>query len=287
MSLVQKVAIVADSVACLPEEVVRQYGVRLVPLNIYFEGKVYRDGVDISPSGAYELLAKAPDQFATSPASAGEYLEAYREVSTQFPAILCITLSSKLSTIYDMACVAQKQAREEFPGTTIKVVDSMSAAAGETLIVLAAARAASEGKDLAEVIETAETVRDKVSVIGIFETIRHVYRTGRIPKFASRMLSTFNVKPLFNISGTVNIISVDTNKERGVRRLLTLMRQQAGARPAHVAISHANVPDEGERLKERISSEFNCAELLLVDFSPIMGYATGEGTLVIAFYCED
>ncbi len=53
-----------------------------------------------------------------------------------------------------------------------------------------------------------------------------------------------------------------------------------------MAISHANVPEEGERLRERILSEFNCVELLLTDFSPIMGYATGEGTLVIAFYSE-
>ncbi len=287
-SPVQKVGIVTDSIACLPPEVLRQYRVRVVPLNICFDGKVYRDGLDLTASQAYELLAKAPDLFATSPGSAGDYLEAYRELSSQFPAIVCIALSSRLSTLYDMACVALKQAREEFPGTTIEVLDSRNASVWETMIALTAARAAAEGRDLAEVIKTAEAVRDRVDVIGVFETIRHVYRTGRIPKFASQMLSTLNIKPLFAISGgTVHITSVDTDKERGVRRLLKIMKERVGTSPVHVAVSHANVPDEGERLRDRISSQFNCVELLLTDFSPIMGYATGQGTLLIAFYGED
>ncbi len=225
----QRVGIVTDSIACLPPEVLRQYGVRVVPLNIYFDGTVYREGVDIIASQAYQLLAKAPDHWATSPGSVGDYLEAYREVSTQFPAIVCIALSSKLSTLYDMAHVAKEQAEAELPGITIEVLDSLSAAAGETLIALAAAQAAAEGRDQAEVVKVAEAVRERVNVIGVFETIRHVYRSGRVPKFASRMLSTLNIKPLFAISGgVIHITSVDTNKERGVRRLLTTMREKAG-----------------------------------------------------------
>ena len=283
----QRVSIVADSVACLPPEAIGQYKIRVVPLNIYFEGKVYREGVDITANEAYQLLARAPDQFTTSPGSAGDYLAAYRELSAQTPAIACITVSSKLSTLYNMASVARKQAQEELAGVAIEVVDSATAAAGETLIVLAAARAATGGGGLAEVVTVAETVKSRVTTIGVFETIRHVYRTGRVPKFASQMLSALNIRPMFAISGVVHITSVDTNRGRGVRRLVARMRDGVGTSPVHVAISHANVPDEGERLKEQISSEFNCVELVLTDFSPIMGYATGEGTMVIAFYCEE
>lgn len=57
-----------------------------------------------------------------------------------------------------------------------------------------------------------------------------------------------------------------------------------GQSPVHVAVMHAYAPDETERLKERISSEFNCTELFVVEFSPVMGYATGTGTLRFAFY---
>ncbi|MBA7657947.1 hypothetical protein ES703_65890 [subsurface metagenome] len=80
---------------------------------------------------------------------------------------------------------------------------------------------------------------------------------------------------------------VARSKKNGVERLLKIMRNKVGLRAVHVAVMHAYALDEGERLKERISSEFNCAELFITEFSPVMGYACGTGTLGIAFYLED
>lgn len=283
----QKVAVLADSIACLTPEMVRQYRVQIIPVNIYFDGKIYRDGVDITSTEAYQLLKKAPDHFASSPASVSEYVGAYRQASTRAESILCITLSSRLSTLYNMAWVAKQEAEHELPQTLIEVLDSKTAAVGEGLIVSAAARAADKGNNLAEVTKVAETVRDKVSVIGIMETTRHVYRTGRIPKVTARIGSILNIKPIFAISGgVVRIASLSRNKEQAVKRALRMMREKVGVSPVHVAVAHADVPEEGEQLKERISSDFNCAELWLADFSPVMGYATGSGVLAIAFYTD-
>lgn len=174
------------------------------------------------------------------------------------------------------------------PATKIEVLDTLSATAGEMLIVLAVTRAASEGKELDEVRAVGEAVKERVVVRGVFETIRHVYRSGRIPKAAAYLVSSLNVKPLFAISGgKIHITGVDTSKQRGVRRLLSNMKEKVGERPVHVGVSHANVPEEGERLLEKIVSEFNCVESVLTDFSPVMGYATGEGVLVIAYYADD
>jgi DegV family protein with EDD domain len=266
---------------------VKQYQLRIIPINIHFDGKIYRNGVDLTSTDAYRLLEKAPDHFASSPASAGEYLAAYREAADHAESILCITLSSALSTLYDMASVAREEAKHELPRTLIEVLDSKTAAGGEGLIVIEAARAAAEGKDLAEVTRVAEAVRDKVSVIGIMETIRHVYRTGRIPKITARVGSMLNIKPIFSISdGMVHIAGLSRSKEQAAKRALIMMKEKVGTSPVHVAVAHADVLEEGERLKERISSEFNCVELWLTDFSPVMGYATGSGVLAIAFYTD-
>jgi len=283
----QKVAILADSIACLTPELVQRYSLRVIPLNIHFNGTVFRDGVDITSTEAYQLLEKAPEHFASSPASAGEYLTAYREASAYAEGILCVTLSSRLSTLHNMANVAMEEAKRELPRTTIEVFDSNTAAVGEGLIVTAAARAAAEGKDLAGVSSVAEAVRDRIGVIGIMDTIRHVYRTGRIPEITARLGSMLSVKPIFSVSqGVIHIAGLARSKEQAVKRALKMMKRKVGANPVHVAVAHANVPEEGKRLKQRISSEFNCTELWLTDFSPIMGYATGTGVLAIAFYTE-
>jgi DegV family protein with EDD domain len=283
--MADNVAVVTDSIANLTEQMVEQYRIGIVPIMLLVQGKLYRDGIDMSPSEAYELFLQDPESFNTSPASPGHYLEAYHKASKQAKNILCITLSSKLSTGYEMACVAKEQAKTELPETFIEVMDSQNVTAAEGFIALAAARAAAEGKDLAEVIKVAEEVRNKVIFIILVDTIRHVYRTGRIPKVASMLGSMLNIKPILtNSSGLVRFKGMVRNREQGINRLLETLRNRVGQSPVHIAVMHAYAPEEAERLKERISSEFNCVELFITEFSPVMGYATGTGTLGFAFY---
>jgi len=282
--MMQKVAIVTDTIACLPPEMVEQYQLRILPINLYFGDKVYKDGVDMTPTEAYELFLKDPEHFATSAPSPTVCLEAYREASKRTTNILCVTVSSKLSMLYDSARLAKEQAKEELPGTTIEILDSGTATAAEGFVALAAARAAEEGKNLTEVVKAAEEMRDKVNVVVLLDTIRYVYRSGRIPKVAARAGSVLNIKPIFTISGVVRFMGVVRSKESGVERLLKTMRDKVGLSPVHVAVMHAYALEEAERLKERIASEFNCSELWLSEFSPVMGYACGTGTLAVAFY---
>ena len=284
----QKVGIITDSIACLTRELVEQYKIGIVPISIYFRDRVYRDWVDITPNEAYELFLQDPESFTTSPASPGHYLEAYREASNQAETIFCTTLSSKLSTGYEMACVAREQAKTELPQTSIEVLDSQSVTAAEGFVALAAARAAAEGKDLAEVTKVAEQMRDKATFVLLLDTIRYVYRTGRIPKVAARVGSILSIKPILTIShGLVRFAGAVRNRERGIDRLLQMMRGKVGQNMVHVAVMHAYAQDEAKKLMERISSEFNCAELWLTEFSPVMGYATGTGTMGFAFYIDE
>ncbi len=284
----QKVAIVVDSLSCLTKELVEQYGITIVPLNFYAGGKLYKDWVDITPSEAYELFLKDPESFKTSAISPGDCIKAYHEASKRAESILCVTISAKLSAVYSAAQGAKDQVKTELPQTSIEVLDSQTTTAAEGFVALAAARAAAEGKGMAEVVKAAEEVRDKVNFIALLDTIRHVYRTGRIPKIAAVAGSMLGIKPMLTTSsGMVRFMGAVRNKGHGIDRLLEIMRKRVGVSPVHVAVMHAYALEEAERLKERVSSEFNCAELWLTEFSPIMGYATGTGTVGFAFYCDD
>ena len=77
------------------------------------------------------------------------------------------------------------------------------------------------------------------------------------------------------------------SREHGIERMLKLVKNKVGQKPVHMAVMHAYALEEAEKLKERVASEFNCIELWLTEFSPLMGYATGTGTLGLAFYPED
>ena len=266
---------------------VEQYGIEIIPINFFAGGKLYKDWVDITPSEAYELFLKDPESFKTSAASPEDCLNAYRKASQQAKDILCVTVSIKLSTVYNVAQRAKELAKTELPDISLEILDSNTATPAEGFVALAGARAAAEGKDLAAVVSAAKEVRDKVSCVVLLDTIRHVYRSGRIPKIASQVGSILNIRPILTVSGAVHFVSAVRNRKNGIERILQMMRDKVGQNPVHVAVMHAYAPDEGEKLKERVSTEFNCAELWLTEFSPIMGYACGTGTVGLAFYTED
>jgi DegV family protein with EDD domain len=281
----ETVAVITDSIACLPKELIEKHKIEIVPIRLTFQGEIYRDSVDITPSEAYEMLLKDPERFNTSPSSPGHFLEAYRNVSSRAQNIICITLSSKLSGGYNMACIAMEELKTELPDVRIHVMDSMSVTSAEGFIALAAARAAEQGANLDGAIKAAEEVRGKVSFVALLETIKHVYRTGRIPKIASQVGSMLNIKPMLtSAEGAIKFKGIVKNRENGINKLIEILRDAVDDQPAHVAVMHAYTPDEAEDLKARIEKEFNCVELWIAEFTPVMGYATGTGTLALAYY---
>jgi len=283
-----KVAVVTDSVACLPRELVEQYGIKIVPVNFYFEDKLYRDWVDITPSQAYQLFLKDPTAFKTSGINPADCLETYRQVANDANGIICVTISARLSMVYSSALKAKELAGDELLQASLKVLDSRTATAAEGFVALAAARVAEAGGSLAEVVRAAEEVRGKVYVVALMDTIRYVYRSGRIPKIAAVAGSLLSIKPVLTIaSGAVRFRGAVRNREHGVERVLKITRDRVGQKPVHMAVMHAYAPDDAEKLKERVSAEFNCVELWITEFSPVMGYACGTGTLGLAFYPED
>jgi DegV family protein with EDD domain len=286
--MMQKVTVVTDSLACLTRELVKKYGIKIVPLNIHVDGKIYKDWVDITPKQAYELFLKAPEAWGTSAPSPGEYLKVFRKVGKRIKNILCVTASARVSATIDAARLARRQAKAEFPRISIEVFDSQMATAAEGLVALAAAKAAKAGKSLPEVAKIAEEVRGKVSFLAFLDTIRYVYRSGRIPKIAAQAGSLLNIKPILTMSsGVVRFMGAARSREGGIERMLKVMRDRVGQKPVHVAVMHAYALEEAQKLKERVASAFNCVEIWISEFSPLMGYATGTGTLGLAFYAEN
>lgn len=280
----EKTSIVTDSVACINREQAEEFGIGIIPISFYAGGKIYRDWVDISPSEAYKLFLEDPDSFHTSAASPQECLEAYRKAAAQAKNILCITVSSKLSRVYESAIAAKKIAGNELPGIIIEVIDSTQATSSEGMIALAGARVAAEGKGFDEVKQAAEAVKDKVHAIAFLDTIEHVYRSGRVPKIASQVGLMLKIKPILTVQGIVHFAGMARSHKKGIEKILEMIRENVDGRPVHAAVTHAYALEEAQQLKERIDGEFNCVETWLGEFSPVMGYACGTGTIGISYY---
>ena len=286
--MTNKVAIVTDTTACIPKEQVEKYGIEVVPVELIFEDRVYRDGIDISPAEFYTLLRQAEKLPTTSGSLPGPYLEAYHNAGRMAASILCITESSKFSGMFNAARVAMEMAKKAIPDVAIEVLDCATAA-GQGLVALAAARAAASGRSLTEVVETARGVMRRVSLFATLDTLHYLVKGGRVPKAASLVNSLLQIKPIFTVNqGDAHTVALPRSTPSAVKRMLKLMGQRiVKGQPLHVAVMHADALNEAVALRNRISSQFDCAELFITEFTPVMGVHTGPGVIGIAFYSGD
>ncbi len=286
----KKVAIVTDSVCCLPPELVARHSIRVVPLLISFRGMTHRDGVDITPTEVYQIMRRDEDLPTTSIPSPGDFVKAYTEVSRHAESILCITLTSLQSKMYEAATVAKEMAAESLPETTIEVLDSRAVAGALGFIVLEAARAADQGASLDEVRAVAQKMMGRVNALFMVDTLHFLARTGRIGRAAAWAGAVLNVKPVVEHStavGETAPFARPRSKAKAVELMLQTMAERVGNSSVHVLVHHADELEEGEKLKSEIGQRFKCAELYLTEFTPAMGVHAGPGVLAVTFWKED
>jgi len=286
---VRKVAVVADSTCSLPPEIVKKYDIYVVPMIIIHAGKSYRDRIDITPNEIYKIMRKRENLPTTSTASVGDFLTAYHELSQKAESILCITLTGLQSKVYEAALAARGMAAEEIPETRIEVYDSRSVAAALGFIVREAARVASQGAELSEVLEAAQKMRDQVNFLAVLDTLYYLARLGRIAKAAAWAGSLLDMKPILEHNpavGETMPVARPRTRKMAVERMLQIMAQRVGISRVHAMVQHADELAEAKALAAEIESRFNCAEMMITEFAPAMGVHTGPGLLAIGFYAE-
>ncbi len=287
--MAQKVAIVTDSSACIPAELAEHYGIGVVPLNVIFGDKTYQDGIDISPVEFYARLREVAELPTTSHSSAGTHLEAYRKASQAAPSILCITISTKFSGQFSSARVAMELAKESLPGVAIEVLDCGTAAAAQGLVVMAAARAAASGQSLDEVTAEAKSVAGRVSLLAMVDNLHYLVRGGHVPKLAAMASSLFRIKPVLTINdGDARPLAKAQTTSGALKRMLGIMKRRViRGQPLHVAVMHADALDNAVALRDEISARFQCSELFVTEFTPVMGAHIGPGLVGVAFFSGD
>ena len=285
----RKVAIVTDTTACLLPEQVKEYDIEVVPVALIFEDKVYRDGIDITPADFYALLRQARKLPTTSGSSPAPYLEAYEKASKKAESVICITEPSGFSAMFNSAKLAMGMAKTTLAGVAIDVIECTTAAAGQGLVALAAAKAAASGKTLEKVVAVARDIMSRVHLFAMLDTLHYLVKGGRVPQAAALVNSVLHLKPVFTLNqGTAHTVALPRNVESAMKHILAMMKGKVvSGQPLHVAVMHADAADRAQELRNHISAQFECSELFITEFTPVMGVHTGPGLVGVAFYSND
>jgi DegV family protein with EDD domain len=277
-----KVAIVTDSTSYMPKEILAQYAIHVVPSIVNWGTQSFRDGVDITATQFFERLKTDPVHPTTAVASIGEFRDVYAKAAEGADGVVGIHISNKLSAIFSTA----QQAKDMLSGARIEVIDTGATAMALGFVVLAAARAAAEGKSFEAVVKAARDVSAKVGLTFTVETLEYLRRGGRIGGAQAFIGGLLDAKPILELrDGRVEPVERVRTKRKAVERVLeTIAAKIEGKSPIRLATIHAAAPQEAAELLEKAKARLGAVEAILAEASPTVATHAGPGTVGLA-YC--
>ncbi len=272
----ERVAIVTDSTAYLPAEVVREHGIRVVPLQVVIGGTSYDEGSGVSSATVADAL-RAWTPVSTSRPGPFAFLTTYERAAEEgCSAVVSVHLSSDMSGTYESAVLGARDAP-----VPVRVVDSRSLGMGLGFAVVAAAELAAAGNSLDDVAAAAEKRAAGASTVFYVDTLEHLRRGGRIGAAAAFLGSALAIKPLLHlVDGHIEPLEKVRTAARAIARLEELAVERAGEGPLDVAVHHLANAERADALAERLRSRLpGLHQLHVSEVGAVIGAHTGPGLL--------
>ena len=271
----------------MPPELVQEFDITVVPVGVVINGKIYHDNVDITCQGFFDMFQDMDWKTTTTAASPGEFAGIFKNLAQSTDNILCILVSKALTATQESAYLARRIFRSgEYNHLNIEIIDSRSSAGALGFMVLEAARAAKAGKSLEEIKQVVQDISSRVIYLSAIDTMKYLIRNGRALKGAG-VGDMMNIKPIIGFvddSGYVEVIARVRGKESAIPKMADMVKDYVDTRkPLHVNVHYSNCKEDGEQLKNLVTSKYKCCEVYLTEFSPVMVSTTGP-MCGLAFY---
>lgn len=283
------VAILTDSTASIPEDLLARLQIHTVAYYIHRGQEVLRDLVTIQREEFLRWLITARFLPTTASPGPGDYFEAYKQLAFQgFTEIISIQMSSKVSGGFQAAKVAQTMMHEDCPDVCIEVIDTQNAALCQGWMVIEAARGALAGLSLDRLVTTVKKMIPISRMIQTADTLKYLYMGGRIGKAQELLGSVLNMKPLIGMADGV-IVPLGRARSRGqaYRQMADMVAESVGPGKAKIAYMHAGAECEVEKIRDLVQARVNVTESLTAELSPALAVHTGPGTAGLCYYPVD
>lgn len=278
--------IIIDSASDFDRQEAETLGLHFLPLSITWEGKIYRDQIDISSREFYEKLVETGELPTTSQLTPNDYGELLRRLTENGDQVVIIALSSKLSGTCQSAMIAA----EEYPGQVF-VVDSQNVTMGEQILIRYAVRLRDQGLDAAALAAELEQVKSRIQVIAAVDTLEYLKRGGRISSVTAIAGTFLGIKPVVSvIDGEVQVIG----KARGSKKannLLTERIEQTGGIDFSMPYVLGFTGLSDEILKKYIADSAHLWQaytdtLSVTAIGSVIGTHVGPGAVGAAFFAK-
>ncbi len=282
-----RIAIVTDSTASIPEDLINELNIHWVPYYIHRGQEVLRDLVSIQRDTFYTWLPYARELPKTASPGPGDYITIYETLANAgVEEIVSIHMTSKASGAYQAAMAAKSMVAEMLPKLRVEVVDTLNVSMCQGWIVIESARSALAGKSVNQILQQIGDMIPITTMIQTADTLKYLYMGGRIGKAKHMLGSLLNIKPLISMQDG-EIIPVGQAHSRGeaYRSIARLVEKAVGSKgKIKVAYVHAAAREEALRLREIVEERVIAVETLVAELSPALGVHSGPGTAGLCYF---
>ena len=281
------VAVVTDSSADLPDSVLDRHHIALVPLQVVFGDRTFKDRVELKPEEFYRLLRESRALPTTSQPTPADFVQAFGDGRTAADEVVAVLLSSGLSGTYQSGLAAARAAGI----AGVHVVDSRSASLGVGLLALRAAELAESGWRGEEIKRELERVRERSGCFITVDRFDNLIRSGRVTKGRAWLAGMLDVKPILGLDAEGRVVPVDRvrGREHVVPRMLSALEQRLTPRPKAVrfGVVHANAPEVAARVHAALVAAYQPKDCFVSLATGVLGTHVGEGAWGIFYQVED
>jgi DegV family protein with EDD domain len=275
-------AVVTDTTAYLPDEMIAARGIHRVSLYVTLDGEQHRES-EIGPGeydDFFERLRASEQGATTSQPSVGDFTSIYEPLLAEGREIASVHISSGISGTYGAALQARQQLIDSGAGgERIHVWDSRSGCGGQGLLVLMAANAAARGDGAAEIVDALERARPSLRMWFSIDTLEYLRRGGRIGSAQAWLGSALQIKPILTLEEEITPVERVRTRRRAFERLVEFGRERREAGANAWVVQHIHDPDSARRLVDECRQIFGSDPVFVSEIGPVIGAHVGPGLL--------
>jgi DegV family protein with EDD domain len=278
------VIIFTDSTSDLPEEITKKHEIVIIPLYVNFGQQSYKDNEEIKPAELFRKVKETGKLPMTSAPTEADFANEFKKYIDQGMDILHISISSKISSSYQNACIAATQ----FPEGRIKVIDSLNLSSGIGILVMVAADCVEKDMSLNDTVSAVQPAIAKVRAEFAIDTMEYLHKGGRCSGLQFLMSSLLEIHPIIAVNdGMMHVAAkIRGNREAVLRRLIKdAVDNVVRINPKRMVVNNCECADDAALVKTQLADLKNVQQIVLANASCVIASHCGPKTIGI-FYLE-